>query len=99
KREDRRFRKHLYKFAEAIFPREMQVIAWAVEVFSSVPKEELTEVPELVIDFYIECLAYAMDELSYENHIRSIHRDFYRWRKNAARFRSLLLRRFKPTKP
>jgi hypothetical protein len=99
KRESKRFRSYLYKFAEAIFPREISVIDRAVELFLSVPREELTEVPELVIDFYIECLAYAMDELSYENHIRSIHRDFYRWRKNASRFRSLLLRRFKPTKP
>jgi hypothetical protein len=99
KRESKRFRSYLYKFAEAIFPREISVIDRAVELFLSVPREELTEVPELGIDFYIECLAYAMDELSYENHIRSIHRDFYRWRKNASRFRSLLPRRFKPTKP
>jgi hypothetical protein len=99
RRESNRFRRYLYKFAEAIFPREMQVIDRAVELFLSVPKSELTDEPQIIVDFYIECLVHAMDELAYDNHVRSIHRDFYRRRKNVKRLRSLLPRRFKPTKP
>lgn len=98
-RESDRFRRYLYTFADAIFPKEMQIINRAVELFLSVPKSELTDAAELIVDFYIECLAFAMDELAYDNHIRAIHSDFYRWRKNAKRVRSLIPRRFKPTKP
>jgi hypothetical protein len=99
RRESKRFRRYLYQFAFSVFPREMRVIDRAVELFKAVPESELTDVPELIVDFYIECLSYAMDELGYDNHIRSIHRDFYRWRKNAKALRSLLPKRFQPTMP
>ncbi len=30
-----------------------------------------------VVDAYITCLGYAMEELGYEDHIRTIHSNFY----------------------
>jgi hypothetical protein len=89
-------RYHLYKLAEAIFPRELAVIDRATELFLSVPRCELIEESDTIVDFYIDCLVIAMGDLEYDNHIRSIHRNFYRWRKVASHLRSLVPRRFRP---
>jgi hypothetical protein len=97
KRESNRFRSYLYKFAEAVFPRELKVIGRAVELFLYA-KEQKPEVIDDVVDFYIDCLGYAMDELGYEDHVRSIHRQFFYWRKNRKQLRSLLPRRYQATK-
>jgi hypothetical protein len=51
-----------------------------------------------VVDAYITCLGYAMEELGYEDHIRTIHSNFYHWRRNRSRLRSLLPRKYEATK-
>jgi hypothetical protein len=97
KRESNRFRRYLYTFAEAVFPREIEVIDRAVELFLQV-KEQTPELIDDVVEIYIICLGYAMDELGFEDHIRTIHSNFYYWRHNRSRLRSLLPRRYQPTK-
>jgi len=96
KRESNRFRRYLYTFAESVFPEELSVIDRAAELFLQVAEQEPGLIRD-VVDTYIECLVLAMDEVNYEDHIRTIHRNFYNWRRNHSKLRSLLPRKFQPT--
>jgi hypothetical protein len=73
------------------------VIDRAVELFLQV-NEQAPEVIGDVVDTYITCLGYAMDELGFEDHIRTIHSNFYHLRRNRSWLRSLLPRKYEATK-
>jgi hypothetical protein len=99
KRESNRFQRYLYTFAESVFPRELEVINRAVALFLEVKEQEPELIAADVVDTYIDCLTYAMDELDYEDHVRTQKSEFHYWRRNRDRLRSILPSKYKPTNP